>query len=76
MVYTLSLIPLALLPQYFGVGNLFSTIVLIACGIYFSIQAIQLYNTCSDKAARKLMFGSFFYLPLIQLALLIGKMFS
>jgi protoheme IX farnesyltransferase len=76
MVYTLSLIPLALLPQYFGVGNLFSTIVLIVCGMYFSYQAVQLYRTCSDKAARKLMFGSFFYLPLTQLALVIGKMFS
>lgn len=75
MVYTLSLIPLALLPQYFGIGNLFSTMVLIACGIFFSFQAIQLYTTCSDKEARKLMFGSFFYLPLIQLALLLGKMF-
>ena len=76
MVYTVSLIPLALLPQYFGVGNTFSTIILVVCGIFFSLQAIQLYRSCSDQAARKLMFGSFFYLPLTQLALLIGKMFS
>jgi len=75
MVYTLSLIPLALLPQLLGIGNIFSTVTLVACGIYFSYQAFQLYRQCTDYSARRLMFGSFFYLPVIQIALLIGKMF-
>ena len=76
LVYSLSLIPLSLLPQYFGVGNTVSTCILVACGMYFSFQAMQLYRTCSDQAATRLMFGSFFYLPLAQIALLIGKTFS
>jgi protoheme IX farnesyltransferase len=76
LVYTLSLIPLALLPQLMGIGNMFSTVILVACGIYFSYQAFQLYRQCTDDFARRLMFGSFFYLPLTQIALLIGKMFS
>ncbi|MBK5286671.1 MAG: protoheme IX farnesyltransferase [Bacteroidia bacterium] len=76
MVYTLSLIPLALLPQLLGIGNIYSTVILVVCGIYFSHQAFQLYRQCTDDMARRLMFGSFFYLPVTQIALLIGKMFS
>ena len=75
LVYTMSLIPLSFLPMIYGIGNIFSTVILIVCGIAFSIQALKLYRKGSDDAARRLMFGSFFYLPLIQIALLIGKMF-
>jgi heme o synthase len=74
MVYTLSLIPLSFMPMIYGTGNIFSTVLLIICGIAFSYQAVQLYRQCTDEAAKRLMFGSFFYLPLIQIALLIGKM--
>lgn len=75
LVYTLSLIPLSFLPQVYGIGNIFSTVILIICGIAFSFQALQLYRQCTDETAKRLMFGSFFYLPLIQIALLIGKVF-
>jgi len=75
LVYTLSLIPLSFLPQIYGTGNNFSTIILIIFGIAFSFQALKLYRQCSMQAARQLMFGSFFYLPMIQITLLIGKMF-
>jgi protoheme IX farnesyltransferase len=73
LVYTASLIPLSFLPLVFGLGNTFSTIILIICGMAFAYQALKLYRQCSLQAARQLMFGSFFYLPLIQIALFIGK---
>jgi protoheme IX farnesyltransferase len=73
MVYTLSLIPLSFLPMVYGMGNVFSTIILVICSIAFFFQALQLYRECTDEKAKRLMFGSFFYLPLIQIALLIGK---
>jgi protoheme IX farnesyltransferase len=74
LVYALSLIPLSLLPVVYGVGNVFSTVILVICSMAFSFQAFQLYRESTDEKARRLMFGSFFYLPLIQIALLIGKM--
>lgn len=75
LVYSLSLIPLSFLPMIYGMGNVFTTIILIVCSMAFSFQALQLYRECTDEKARRLMFGSFLYLPLIQVALLIGKMF-
>ena len=36
--------------------------------------AIRLYIKCDQTAARKLMFSSFFYLPIVLLALIIDKL--
>jgi protoheme IX farnesyltransferase len=35
---------------------------------------VKLYKECSVKAARELMFGSFIYLPVVQIILLIDKL--
>jgi protoheme IX farnesyltransferase len=73
MFYTFFLIPVGILPAFFGmIGNISSIIILI-CSIGFSYQAYKLYMECTVKAAKQLMFGSFFYLPVVQLAVLFGK---
>jgi len=73
MFYTFFLIPIGLLPAFFGmIGNI-SAIVILLCSIAFSYQAYKLYKDCSVKSAKQLMFGSFFYLPIVQLAVLFGK---
>lgn len=73
VVYTIGLIPVSLLPTFFGFTGMISAGVAIVAGIVFTKQAIDLYNTLSAEAAKKLMFGSFFYLPIVQLAYLIDK---
>ena len=73
MVYTFSLIPIVLLPYYFHLTGITSTILNIIFGILFSYQAVKLYQDCSLKSAKNLMFGSFAYLPLVQLAMYIDK---
>ncbi len=73
MIYALSLVPLSFVPHYFNMIGLFSTIILCICGIGFFIQAVSLYKKCDIKSARQLMFGSFIYLPIVQVALVIGK---
>ncbi len=72
LVYTLFLYPISLLPVMFHFSGLASSIIISFCSIYFLYQAYRLYKECSVEAARKLMFGSFFYLPAIQLAVLYG----
>lgn len=42
----------------------------------FSIQAYRLYVSCEMKAAQKLMFGSFIYLPVVQIIWMIDKLFQ
>lgn len=73
VVYTLGLIPVSLLPTFFGYTGIFSAVVAIIAGVIFTKQAIDLYRTLSSEDAKKLMFGSFIYLPVVQLAYLIDQ---
>lgn len=73
LIYTLFLYPISLMPVMFHFSGFISSLVISFCSIYFLYQAYILYKECTVEAARKLMFGSFFYLPAIQLAVMIGK---
>jgi protoheme IX farnesyltransferase len=72
LVYTLFLYPISLMPVMFQFSGFISSLIISFCSIYFLYQAYVLYKECTVEAARKLMFGSFFYLPAIQLAVLYG----
>lgn len=74
LVYTLMMIPVSLLPVFFGLSGYKSGIVILIAGIIFLIQAIKLFNTLSPEAASKLMFTSFFYLPVVQVAMVLDKL--
>jgi len=73
MIYTLFLLPLGLLPTYFGFTGLNSGIVATICGVLFLAQTFSLMRDCSRKSALKIMFGSFLYLPIVQIAYLLDK---
>jgi heme o synthase len=73
LVYTLFLLPISLFPVLFGMSGSISAVVISICGILFSLQAYKLYQDLTIESARKLMFGSFIYLPIVQLAVMIGK---
>jgi protoheme IX farnesyltransferase len=74
MIYAFFLVPLGMMPAFFAMIGTISGIIIIICGMAFSYQAYKLYRDCTVKAAKRLMFGSFIYLPIVQLALLFGKM--
>ncbi|MCC5920509.1 MAG: heme o synthase [Cyclobacteriaceae bacterium] len=74
MVYTLFLLPLGLLPAKFGITGINSAIVVTICGVLFLVQSIYLMKECSRKSALQMMFGSFIYLPVVQIAFLIDKL--
>jgi protoheme IX farnesyltransferase len=73
MSYTLFLLPLGLLPTKLGVTGINSAIVATLCGALFLFQTFQLMGDCSRKSALRLMFGSFIYLPVVQIAYLLDK---
>ena len=70
MIYTLFLIPLGLLPAKFGITGLDSAIVATVCGVAFLAQTFSLMKTGSRQSALRIMFGSFLYLPIVQIAYL------
>jgi heme o synthase len=73
LVYTLFLIPVSITPCVFIFHSWITGFVIFALGIWFLLIAMKLYKDCSIETARKLMFASFFYLPLVQLLILAGK---
>jgi len=73
LVYTLFLLPISLFPVLFGMSGIVSAIIISISGIFFAYLAYKLYKDCTVESARKLMFGSFIYLPIVQLAVMIGK---
>jgi protoheme IX farnesyltransferase len=73
MIYTLFLLPLGLLPMKFGVTGIDSAIVATICGVLFLAQTFSLMKTGSRQSALRIMFGSFFYLPIVQIAYLLDK---
>lgn len=66
VVYSLAMIPFSLLPWILGwTGTATLIIATIASAIFF-LYAYRLFITCELKDAKKLMFASFVYLPIIQ----------
>ena len=74
MIYTLFLLPLGLLPTYFGMTGITSAVVATVCGVLFLAQTFALLRDNSRKSALRIMFGSFIYLPFVQIAFLIDKL--
>jgi protoheme IX farnesyltransferase len=73
MIYSLCLIPLGLLPYLVGISGINSAVITTLAGVLFLAQNIYLMKECSQKAALQLMFGSFIYLPVVQIALVFDK---
>ena len=73
MVYSLALIPFSLIPWLMGWCGNITLIVASALGILFFVYSYRLYSTLEDKDARKLMFASFVYLPIIQFVYVFDK---
>ncbi|NEU08732.1 protoheme IX farnesyltransferase [Flavihumibacter sp. R14] len=70
LITTLLLIPVGLMPLFYDFGGYAYGVISVIGGIYFSWQAIRLFINLDVLSAKKLMYASFFYLPLLQLALL------
>ena len=73
MTYSLALIPFSLIPWILDwTGN--TTFVIAAIlGTLFFIYAYKLFLSQEDADARKLMFASFVYLPIIQFTYVLDK---
>lgn len=70
VIFAVILVPVSLLPTIYGYGGYYVGGVSLVCSLIFLYQAIGLLRTLEVAAARKLMFGSFFYLPVVQLMFL------
>ena len=73
MIYTMFLIPMGILPATFGITGINSAIVATICGVLFFALTFSLMKSGDRKSALKIMFASFLYLPIVQIAYLLDK---
>lgn len=73
MIYTMFLIPFGMLPALFHITGITSALVATVCGVLFFAQTFSLMRSGDRKSALKIMFGSFLYLPIVQIAYLLDK---
>lgn len=66
VVYALLLVPFSLLPWALDMVGITTLIIGSIMGLIFFLYAYKLYLSCETKDAKKLMFASFIYLPIIQ----------
>jgi len=71
--YIALLIPMSAIPYILGITGWISMGIAIGAGIVFLIQGIKFHKTSTTKEAKRLMFYSIIYNPLVLLAYVIDK---
>ena len=74
IMYSALMIPVGILPKVFGITGNISLWIVLAANLFMVIQSIRLYKEMDVKAARRVMFSSYIYLPIVLLALLADKL--
>lgn len=74
MIYTIFLVPCAFVPHLLHMTGEISAMVAVLVSVMFLSQTFYLMLKPTDKAALMMMFGSFLYLPVLQIAFLMDKL--
>mgnify|MGYP001157903946 CR=1 FL=1 len=73
-LYTFFALLAGLLPWVFGLTGHWSALVAVLLGLWMLLHALRLMRTLDKADARRLMFASFLYLPVVQLAYVLDKL--
>ncbi|MFT7345414.1 MAG: protoheme IX farnesyltransferase [Lentimonas sp.] len=72
-MYSLALIPFSLLPWWMGMTGTWTLVIVGTLGSLFFLLSYKLFLSLEDKDAKRLMFASFIYLPIIQFVYVFDK---
>lgn len=73
VLYSVILVPIGVLPYFFKLSGIYSLMIVAIANIYMIWQSVRLFRELDVKAARRVMFSSYVYLPVVLLALLADK---
>jgi protoheme IX farnesyltransferase len=73
IIYSMLLIPVSIIPYFIGMSGWVSLIIVSLANFFMIWRCIQLYKKMDVSSARKVMFGSYIYLPVVLLAMLADK---
>jgi len=74
VMYSVMMIPIGILPHYYDMSGLVSLWIVLACNLCMVYLSIVLYIKMDVASARKVMFGSYFYLMIVFLSLYADKL--
>lgn len=74
IIYSLVLIPVGMLPYWVGMSGILSFWIVLVANLFMIWQSVRLFREMERKAARRVMFSSYIYLPIVLLALLADKL--
>lgn len=73
VMYSVMMIPAGILPYYYGISGYTSMWILLACNLVMVMLCVRLLMKMDVPSARKVMFGSYFYLMIVFLSLYADK---
>ncbi len=74
ILYTAVLIPASVMLLVIPEMGVITMVLVLITSLIYLYQAIVFYRVGDDKTARRLMFGSFIYLPIVLIVMFIGLM--
>ena len=73
VMYAVLMVPIGFLPNYYKITGEWSMWVVLVANIFMVVQCVRLYQNMGVPAARRVMFSSYIYLPIVYLALMANK---
>ncbi len=79
IAYSLLLVPVTLAPYFTGMCNYDDAVgktglgLVMMANLFMILRCVRLYRNMEVKSARAVMFGSYMYLPIVMMALLMSK---
>lgn len=79
VIYSLLLLPMTLVPYFMGmceyktIAGMIGLGLVILANLFMIGRCVRLYTAMDVKSARNVMFGSYLYLPIVLLGLLMSK---
>ncbi len=73
LLYSLILVPLGVFPYFWEMTGIVSVVIVGLANLFMIVQCVRLFREMDVKAARRVMFSSYIYLPIVLLALLADK---
>ena len=74
IIYSLLLIPVGVIPYFIGMSGTISLAIVAIANVFMVWRCVQLYRNMDVPSARRVMFSSYIYLPIVLLALLADKL--
>lgn len=74
IIYSLLLIPIGVVPYFIGMSGVVSMAIVALANIFMVWKCVQLYINMDVPSARRVMFSSYIYLPIVLLSLLADKL--